>query len=106
MLDYRTPQRYSEETAGISPSPLWALPPNPQDVPYNTDLVRGKNEAKHLAPPHPTVFGPATALGSLPSVALSSGRALSSLPQETLAPGQTDHKPEILSLQLAQETVA
>ena len=85
---------------------LGALPPNPQDLPHNADPVGKENEAKHFAPPHPTVFGPATALGALPSVALSSERAVSILPQKTLAPGQTNHKPEILSLQMAHETGA
>ena len=106
MIDYRTPQQYFEETAGASTSPLGALPPNPQDLPHYADPVGTEYEAKHFAPPLPTVFGPATALGALPSVALSSERAVSILPQKTLAPGQTNHKPEILSLQMAHETGA
>jgi len=85
-LGYRTPQHYFEQTAAVHPSALGALPPNPQDLPHPADPVGKENEAKHAAPPHPTVFGPAAALRSLPSVALSSGRASISLPQQPLAP--------------------
>jgi putative transposase len=106
MLDYRTPQQYFEETACASASILGALPPNPQDLPHDADPVDKENGAEHLTPPHSTVFGPATALGSLPSVALSSGRAISSLTQQALAQGQTNTNQEILSLQMAQGTGA
>ena len=106
MIDYRTPQQYFEETAGASVSLMGALPPNPQDLTHNAGPVGKKNEAEHLAPPHSTVSGTATALRSLPSVALPSGRVTSSLTHNTLAPGQTNHNCEILSLQLDQETGA
>jgi transposase InsO family protein len=62
---------------------LGTLPPSPQDLPLCADPVNTKNEAEHTAPPHSTVFGPATALGSLPSVALSSERACMKVPAET-----------------------
>jgi putative transposase len=72
-LGYRTPQDYFALTA-VATHDSGALPPNPQDLPHQADPVIEKNEAKRAASPHSTVFGPATALGSLPSVALSSGR--------------------------------
>lgn len=73
-LGYRTPQNYFALTAAATRD-SGALPPNPQDLPHGADPVMKKNEAKPAAPPRPTVFGPAAALRSLPSVALSSGRA-------------------------------
>ena len=85
-LSYRTPQQYFQETARVNAPLLGALPPNPQDLPHGADPVQAKNEAEPQAPPHCTVFGPTTALGSLPSVALSSGWAMLSLPQQRLAP--------------------
>jgi len=85
-LGYRTPQHYFEQTAAVHPSALGALPSNPQDLPHPADPVGKENEAKHAAPPHPTVFGPAAALRWLPSVALSSGRASISLPQQSRVP--------------------
>jgi putative transposase len=106
MIDYRTPQQYFEETAGASASLLGALPPNPQDLPHDADPVQTKNEAEQIAPPHSTVFGPATALGSLPSVALSSGRAGLSLPQQPPAPSRSKLNQEILSLRMAHKTGA
>ena len=85
QIDYCTPQQYFEKTASVA-EPLGALPPNPQDLPLCADPAGAKeNEAEHHVPPHPAVFGPATALGSLPSVALSSGRAGISLTQQFLA---------------------
>jgi transposase InsO family protein len=86
MIGYRTPQQYFEQTASVHAALLGALPPNPQDLSHEADPVGTKNETEQQAPPHSTVFGPATALGSLPSVALSSGRAILSLPQQALAP--------------------
>lgn len=71
-LGYRTPQHYFEETACVNAPLLGALPPNPQDLSHRADPAKKKNEAEHNAPPHPAVFGPAAALGSLPGVALSS----------------------------------
>ncbi len=86
MLDYRTPQQYFEQTACVHAPLLGALPPNPQDLPHSADPVGTKNEPEPQAPPHSTVFGPATALGSLPSVALSSGRAMFSLTYQPMTP--------------------
>ena len=106
MLDYRTPQQYFEETAGISAGPLGALPPNPQDLPHPADPVGCKNEAEQKAPPRPTVFGPAPALGALPSGALSSGRADVSLSQQNPDNSRTTANQEILSLRMAQKTGA
>ena len=80
-LGYRTPVDYFNHTASACVLPLGALPPNPQDLPLSADPVVQENEAKHRAPPHPTVFGPASVLGSLPSVALSSGRANHTIPR-------------------------
>lgn len=87
MIEYCTPQQYFEETACVHAHILGALPPNPQDLSHQADPVGKENETEHPAPPHPTVFGPTTALGSLPSGALSSGRAMFSLPQQPLVPG-------------------
>ncbi len=87
MIGYHTPQQYFEETAGVHATLLGALPPNPQDLLHQADPAGKKNETEHPTPPHPAVFGPATALGSLPSVALSSGRAMFSLAQQPLVPG-------------------
>jgi transposase InsO family protein len=78
-LGYKTPQQYFQQTASLHAETLGASPPNPQDLPLYADPVNTKNEAEHRTPPHSTVFGPATALGSLPSGALSSGRATSSI---------------------------
>ena len=104
QIGYRTPQQYFEETASACEPLLGALPPNPQDLSHGADPAdRKKNEAEPDAPPHSAVFGPATALGSLPSVALSSGRAKTSLPQKTLATSQITNNQEILSLPLAQQ---
>ena len=87
MIDYYTPQRYFEKTASVHAPLLGALPPNPQDLSHQADPAGKKNETEHPTPPHPAVFGPATALGSLPSVALSSGRALFSLAQQPRVQG-------------------
>jgi len=85
-LGYTTPQQYSQQTASVDAQALGALPPNPQDLPLCADPVDKKNEAEHIAPSPSTVFGPATALGALPSGALSSGRASINLPHQLLAP--------------------
>jgi len=82
-LGYKTPTQYFHDTACVGANELGALPPNPQDVPLCADPVGGKNEAELQTPPHSTVFGPATALGSLPSGALYSGRATISIPWAT-----------------------
>jgi len=103
-LHYRTPDQYFQDTAGVKGAPIsGASPPNPQDLPLGADPVGMENGAEHHTPPHPAVFGPATALRSLPSVALSSGRATTTI-------AQTDHNPvtdgqnqEILSFHLAQK---
>jgi transposase InsO family protein len=86
LIGYRTPQQYFEQTASVHALPLGALPPNPQDLALEADPVAKENEAECATPPQSTVFGPATALGSLPSVALSSGRATTTLPHQTPAP--------------------
>jgi len=85
-LGYKTPEQYLHETARASAPPLGALPPNPQDLSHRADPEGNENGAETASPPHPSVFGPATALRSLPSVALSSGRATTTLPHETPAP--------------------
>lgn len=85
-LGYCTPQQYFEQTAAVQAHALGAWPPNPQDLSHKADPVGEDNEAKRSAPPHPTVFGPVPALRSLPSVALSSGQANTSLTQQPLAP--------------------
>ena len=82
-LGYRSPEQYFRQTASVDAISLGALPPNPQDLPHGADPVGMENEAEHRPPPHPTVFGPAAALGSLPSVALSSGRATNTIPRFT-----------------------
>lgn len=76
-LGFKTPESYYLETATGGPVPdLGALPPNPQGLPLAADPQgRHANGATRIAPPHSCVFGPVPALGSLPSVALSSGRA-------------------------------
>ena len=84
-LDYKTPEQYFQETASASSHPLGALPPNPQDLPHTAEPEGNGNGAENASPLHPSVFGPATALGSLPSVALSSGRATTTLPHKTTA---------------------
>ena len=86
QLGYRTPQQYFEETASVCADPLGALPPNPQDLSPQADPEDKEAGTRAKAASRPSVFGPATALGSLPNVALSSGRALFSLTQQTLAP--------------------
>ncbi len=76
MIGYKTPQQYYKETKDDTGESSGALPPNPQGLPLAADPQDiKKNEAKTTSTPHPCVFGPVTALGSLPSVALSSGRA-------------------------------
>lgn len=85
QIGYRTPQQYFEETASVCADPSGALPPNPQDLSHQAD-PEDKGAGTQTNPAsRPSVFGPATALGSLPSVALSSGRASISLPHKTLA---------------------
>ena len=92
-LGYATPVRYFQKTASAGSQHAGALPPHPQDLPPYADPVEVENEAARQAPPRPTVFGPTTALrfsallrnachptGSLPSGALSSGWAETSIP--------------------------
>jgi len=85
-LGYRTPNNYYRETASVHTKLLGALPPNPQDVSHQADPEDKQTGTQSNAASRPSVFGPAAALGSLPSVALSSGRALFSLAQQPLAP--------------------
>ena len=76
MIGYKTPQQYYKEAKDNKIESLGAWPPNPQGLPLAADPQGMKtNGAKTTSTPHPCVFGPVTALGSLPSVALSSGRA-------------------------------
>lgn len=82
-LGFRTPEHYFRQTASAEPVTLGALPPNPQDLPLAADPQRKGSGAKTSATPHSCVFGPATALGSLPSGALSSGRARNTIPRPT-----------------------
>ncbi len=104
-LDYRTPQQYFEETACARP--LGVLPPNLRDLPLLADPVGVKNKKEDgpelHATAHPTVFGSDPALGSLPSVALSSGQALDSLAPQSQTVKQVMPTTEILSLQMAQK---
>lgn len=76
LIGYRTPQQYFEETASAHVA-LWDLShgADPEDKGAGTQVD---------TPTRLSVFGPVTALGSLPSVALSSARALISLPQQPL----------------------
>lgn len=79
-IGYCTPHEYFERTASAHAIPLGALPPNPQGFPLAADpQADNANGATLIVSPHPCVFGPGPALGSLPSVALSSGRASSSI---------------------------
>ena len=80
-LGYKTPRQHFQQTASADAHALGASPPNPQNLTLHADPVNKKNETEHTAPPHSTVFGPATALGSLPSGALSSGRANHTIPR-------------------------
>ena len=82
-LQYRTPDQYFYETASSTHLPLGALPPHPQDLSLVADPQKKENGAWSPTEPHSCVFGPATALGSLPSVALSSRRGNNTIPRET-----------------------
>ena len=86
LIGYRTPQQYFEQTASAYALVSGALPPNPQDLSHQADPENQTAATETTSPPRLSVFGPASALGSLPSVALSSGRARFSLPQHTLVP--------------------
>jgi len=92
-LAYKTPEQFFQENpppdnggqengAAADAVPVGALPPNPQDLPHTAEPVRTKDGTQNHAAPRPTVFGPATALGSLPSVALSSARATYNVTQQ------------------------
>ena len=92
-LGYQTPEQYFRDNpapADGTPSAstadetaaLGALPPNPQDLSRSAEPVNEGDGTKPQAPSRPSVFGPATALGSLPSVALSSERAMFNLPHK------------------------
>jgi putative transposase len=75
-LGYVTPDEFRR----LWDKDLGALPPNPRDLslwghPDGSFLARPKKERPGSIEPGPSVLAPATALGSLPSVALSSGRA-------------------------------
>ena len=82
MIGYKTPEQYYHDTKDIAKNQAsGASPPSPQGLALAADPQVGKkNGAKTSSTPHPCVFGPATALGPLPSVALSSGRAPISIP--------------------------
>jgi transposase InsO family protein len=80
-LGYKTPRAYYEEAKEVDSDASGALPPNPQDLPLAADPQRTKAKgAQKNSAPLSCVFGPVTALGSLPSVALSSGRATVTIP--------------------------
>lgn len=106
-LGYQTPEQYFRKTAGHSEDALGALPPNPRDLPLWADPVgcqiTNEEEAGQQTPPHPTVFGPDTALGSLPSVALSSVRAKDSVSYQPLVQSQLSLKQESLSSHVDQK---
>ncbi len=81
MIGYKTPQQYYKETKDNKGESSGASPPNPQGLALAADPQHIKtNGAKTASTPRPCVFGPVTALGSLPSVALSSGRATTTIP--------------------------
>jgi len=104
-LDHRPPRQYFEQAACARP--LGALPPNPRDLTPLADPVGAKNKKKDgpelHSTAHPTVFGPDPALGSLPSVALSSGQALDSLSPQSQTVKKVKPTTEILSLQMAKK---
>lgn len=109
-LGYQTPEQYFLLTAGPCAASLGALPPNPRDLPLYADPVGlemdNEDEAEQQTPPHPTVFGPDTALRSLPSVALSSVGAKDSVSDHQLATGQFNSNQENLSSRMDQNTGA
>ena len=81
-LGYKTPQQYYEENQEAEHGPLGALPPNPQGLPLAADPQRTKAKgAQKKSASLSCVFGPVTALGSLPSVALSSAPATITIPR-------------------------
>ena len=81
-LGYKTPRAYYEEANEVDSDASGALPPNPQGLPLAADPQRTKAKgAQKNSAPLSCVFGPVTALGSLPSVALSSGRATVTIPR-------------------------
>ena len=85
QIGYRTPQQFFEEIASVGAERLGALPPNPQDLSHQADPEEKETGTPSHNASRSSVFGTATALGALPSVALSSGQPSNSLPQETLA---------------------
>ncbi len=98
-IGYKTPQHYYEETKGIKEDDLGASPPNPQGLALAADPQGEKdNGAQTASTPHPCVFGPVPALGSLPSVALSSGRATTTIPCSIKPAKPKTKNKEILSL--------
>ena len=100
-LNYTTPQQYFMKTA--------CAPGQDQDGPAARDLsLEADPEDKKAgmqstAASQPSVFGPVPALGSLPSVALSSGRATQTIATD-YETEQTES--EILSSQMAPQTGA
>ena len=73
-LEYLTPAEFK---AKWEAQHLGALPPNPRDLAHGDHPV--SVEKRPSRKPGPTVWSPATALGSLPSVALSSAQAMESV---------------------------
>jgi transposase InsO family protein len=85
LIGYQTPQHYFEQTASVCADPLGAPPPSPRNLAPSADPEDEKTGTAPRATSRSPVFGPAAALRSLSSVALSSGRAPNSLPQQLLA---------------------
>lgn len=73
-LKYKTPVEFK---AAWEKQHLGALPPNPRDLAPGDHPVRA--EKRPSVKPGRTVWSPATALGSLPSVALSSAQEMESV---------------------------
>ena len=71
-IGYCTPEQYFKKSASVCAS-MGALPPNPQDLSPCAEPAEEENGETQHGPPRSAVFGPTTALGALPSVALSSG---------------------------------
>jgi putative transposase len=75
-LGYQTPSEYKAAWGSLQSG---ALPPNPRSLSLS-GAPDGQEEERQSGLPCPSVRPPATALGSLSSGALSSGRATNSVP--------------------------
>jgi len=100
-LNYTTPQRYFMKTACCCEQNQDG--PSARDLSPKADPEDKEAETQLSAASQPSVFGPAPALGSLPSVALSSGRVTQTIPTDCETE-QTES--EILSSRMAPQTGA